>query len=198
MTVNRGLAIAAAALAVLAPLGGDVPVPGGAGEIGALDLARALRSDAGAVRIFDVRGADAREAYGIPRAEPVDPDVVTRAAARGRQGADVRAALGLEPGQTLVLVGDSAVAARALWLELRRARLAAVRYMPDGVSDWVSSIVSPVLPAEAGARARAAFEEQAELSRYFGGFPRIAAPDAEDAASTAERIGQARRRGCAF
>jgi len=75
-----------------------------------------------------------------------------------------------------------------------------VRVMPDGVREWLVDILNPTLPNDASPAARAAFQAQADLSRYFGGLPRIVPAGAvvADSTSTAHLLRSTGRRGCAF
>ena len=188
MSTNRTLAIVAGALGALALFGGDTPAPGAPGAITALEVARALRADPDAVRILDVRDRAAFDEYHLPRAvlAPSDPDALV-------------ASLGEHArGDLVVIAGGPDAGPRAAWLALRRAGVVGARYLPDATAAWLDAIVSPVLVAGADPRTRAAWEEQAELSRYFGGFPRVRAAAERPADDVADRLRQARRRGCAF
>lgn len=204
MSADRALAIAAAALGVLALFGGDTPAPGPPGPIPALEVARALRADPDGVLILDIRDEASYRSFHLPRAVPAPAEpgalVASLDGPRGRAGeADATEPRASSSRRELVIVaGGPEAEARAAWLALRRAGYARARYLPDAAAAWVEEIVSPVLPANADARARAAWAEQAELSRYFGGFPRIRAVAADSTEDAADRLRRARRRGCAF
>lgn len=207
MTTNRVLAIAAGALGALALFGGDTPAPGAPGAIGALEVARELRADPEAVVILDIRDEAEYRSFHLPRAvlAPADPGALVASLAADEAGASPsdRAGRGSARGRSsrtalVVVAGGPDAEPRAAWLALRRAGYARARYLPDATAAWVDAIVSPVLPADADARTRAAWEEQAELSRYFGGFPRVGTAADTTGDDAAERLDRALRRGCAF
>jgi len=189
VSTNRILAIAAGALGALALFGGDTPAPGAPGVISALEVARELRADPDAIHILDIRDEAAYRDFHLPRAvlAPADPEALVASLAE----ADPRTDL-------VVVAGGPDAEPRAAWLALRGAGFIRARYLPDATAAWVDAIVSPVLPADADARTRAAWEVHAELSRYFGGFPRVGTAADRPADDAADRLRQARRRGCAF
>jgi hypothetical protein len=86
---------------------------------------------------------------------------------------------------------------------LRAAGVRNALFVPGGLADWRDEVISPVLPADAPPEQAAAFERAAELSRYFGGSPRIAAPgesvtrptELAEAGPPAQ-LARTRRRGC--
>lgn len=187
---NGVLASVAGVLGLLALVGGDTPAPGGAGELTALELAAALRASPDSVVVLDVRSEAAFAEFHVPRARLTDFDPVAIVAAAGDAGAHA--------ATVIVVAGDADRDARPGWLALRRAGFDRTHYMPDVLESWLTEIVSPVLASTASARERDAWEEQAELARYFGGFPRILDPSTDTAGGTAERLRRAKRRGCAF
>lgn len=179
MSVNRVLAGAALVLGLLAPF---VPARDpDAGRLPVVELAQWLR-DRRAVRVVDLRDAEAFAAFNLPRAVSLTP-----AAAR---------TLPLSAGDTVVFYDDGSGAARAAWAAHRDGP-AAVWWLADGVTEWVDEIMNPTIAPDAAPAERAAFDRVAELSRYFGGMPRIARP-AADTASGATRFERTVRRGCAF
>jgi hypothetical protein len=74
----------------------------------------------------------------------------------------------------------------------------AVLYMRDGISDWLTEILNPRRARAESPDVVAAFEMKAELSRYFGGLPRITDDEPEGMTSTAAVLTKTKRRGCAF
>lgn len=71
-----------------------------------------------------------------------------------------------------------------------------VGFLADGVGQWLTQILNPVIYRFASPRELVAFEEHAEISRYFGGIPRYSNEPVE-AASIADQISRVRR-GCGF
>jgi rhodanese-related sulfurtransferase len=155
-------------------------------QLTALELAGWLRDRKPNLTILDVRPDSAAFAdFHLPRALHISFDRL-REVAPG-------------PGVVVVYADGSDLAARA-WLVLRALGHDSVRVMPDGVGSWLADILNPRLPSDATPGARAAFAAQAELSRYFGGLPRVMTPGEAAGADTgtAAWLRTTARRGCAF
>lgn len=195
--VNAALATGAALLGALAGgaaltgnragvLDRPLPVLIEAHQLTALELAGWLRDRKPSLTILDVRPDSAAFAdFHLPRALHVPFDHL-RDAATG-------------PGVVVVYADGSDLAARA-WLVLHALGHDSVRVMPDGVGSWLADILNPRLPSDATPEARAAFAAQAELSRYFGGLPRVVTPGEASGSDTgtAALLRTTARRGCAF
>jgi rhodanese-related sulfurtransferase len=196
--INAGLAGVAA---VLGGLAGILSLAGGrasaldqplsavveADRLSALELAAWLRDRKPNLTILDVRPDSAAfEEFRLPRA-------------RRAPLAELRA-VAPEPGTTLVVYGDGSDLAGRAWVVLKALGHDTIRVMPDGVGDWLVAILNPTLPSDAPPEARDAFAAQAELSRYFGGLPRIARPGErmDSDTGTAALLRNTVRRGCAF
>lgn len=198
MTVNRWLTIVALTLGALAGVLGDGPVPpGGPAEISALVVASTLRTIPDGIHIADIRSQEAFDNFHLPRAThlPVDQDPENPS----RLGEWLRGfdGLAIQPGDQIVIGGGPETPTRELWSEVRKAGYRA-SYMPDMVGDWVDVIVSPVRgPTEDPEKLRQ-WAEITDLSRYFGGFPRVVETLETDLANADSRLQRARRRGCAF
>jgi len=177
-------------LGALALIGGDTPAPGGSGAMGALDLAAALRADPSGVVVLDVRDREAFDEFHVPRARLVeqDPEDLTAIVADIEDSANA----------IIVVAGGPGADPKAGWLSLRRAGYDRAYYVPDILTAWLDDIISPTIAPDAGPNERAAWEAQAELSRYFGGFPRVRDAVEVDADVSAARLKRAKRRGCAF
>lgn len=191
------LAAVGLALAALAALAGSSPTgaPGGSGPaeltaslasgealLDPLDLAALIR-DRRAVRVVDVRDSSAFIRFSIPTA--------SHATLREL------AALEVGAGDPIVVYDDGAGEAVRAWLLLRRLGHPDARILTDGVAGWLDHVLAPVLPA-GSPEERAWFDRVADLSRYFGGLPRVgeppqrpAGPDRAEAAITLLS-----RRGC--
>jgi rhodanese-related sulfurtransferase len=152
-----------------------------AARISAVDLAQWLRERRD-VRIVDLRSQTAFDTFHVPRAERATAADLTTAA--------------LGAGDTLVVYGAGDGSALRVWESLWRTA-ATVRYMSDGVAEWVADVLNPTLAASATPAQRRAFERVADLSRYFGGDPRTGVVG-RDSLGTAELLHRAERRGCAF
>jgi rhodanese-related sulfurtransferase len=195
---NRVLAGTAAVLAVFALVAGD-PYPAalnftgtdsqslgmsidGAQRVTAIQLAEWVRERRPGLRVLDLRAASDYEEFNLPRAEHTSLEQL------GIAGFDSTATL-------VVYAGDTDTAQRG-WLILRALGYSDVYFMEDGVGEWLSDIMNPTISPEAPESERAEFERVAELSRYFGGLPRVEAMS-EDR-STREVLQRTIRRGCAF
>lgn len=186
--ILAGLAIA---LAGLAPLAGTADRPGrpgvaelsdelaaGAPFVDAVTLAEWIR-EGRPLRIRDVRDSSAFIRFSVPTAAHVP---LTRIADES-----------VETTRPLVLYDDGTGGAVRAWLLLRRLGHRP-RILERGVLGWIDGVISPVLPAGTPEE-RARYDRVAEVSRYFGGLPRIGdPPDRETEAGEAVRL--LTRRGC--
>lgn len=187
------LAAVAVGLALLAPLAGDRRGPGGQGVaelsaeltdgaafVDAVTLAEWIR-ERRPVRVWDVRadsGAFIR--FAVPTADHVPvaelPD----------QAVD---------STTLVVYDDGAGDAVRGWLLLRRLGHPDVRILERGVLGWIEGVISPVLPAKTPEE-RARYQRVADVSRYFGGLPRVGEPPPRAETSADQAVQLLSRRGC--
>ena len=212
--VMRGLAAAALALGLLAPLAGspykanhaaiDVPalartVAREEDHVTALELAQWIKDRRPGLRVLDVRSPEEFERYHLPTAEHLALDSLS--------------ALPFHADDTLVLYSEGGPHAAQAWVFLRALGYRNVYFLRGGLYEWLEQVMNPTLADTTGA-AREAFSRAATLSRYFGGVPRsdirppteesIALPGAAHATSavplpartTTARIDAVRRRGC--
>jgi hypothetical protein len=170
--VSAGQAVDVAALA------GEIDRE--ADHVTAIELGEWIRDRKAGLRVIDVRADSEFEAYHVPTAERVPLASI--------------ATLRPQAGQTLVLYSEGGAHAAQAWVLLRAAGHERVYFLRGGLLEWMDDVMNPVLGADA-ARARA-------VSSYFGGVPRVGAPDSSpnespnvrrDAAAAVQR---ARRRGC--
>lgn len=204
---HRLLAGAAAVLGVLALLAGgagasrrgvDVAalareVEAEADHVTARELAAWIREDRPGLRVIDVRSPAEFAEYQIPTAENLSLTALARGAFR--------------PDGTVVLYSEGGAHAAQGWMLLRARGVERVYFLREGLYEWLTQVMNPVLPAGATAGERAAFDSVAELSRYFGGVPRAGGGRVdEDASATlpgtsagggsAAAVRRVRRRGC--
>ena len=155
------LAICAAALAALAR---SPEPPPACDEISAVTLAEWIRARRPGVLVLDTRSAQAMERDGIPGA---------------RSAADFDG----DAVDTVVLYGDRRVdEAPPLRGSPRR-----VLRLHGGIEAWNRDVLFPVIRGDAPEREKSEFASRAQLSRYFGGSPRVLEPGARRTRS---------RRGC--
>ena len=184
----RLLAAAAAVAAIAAGVAGDPPSRDL--DISAVRVAEWLR-DRHDVRIYDVRARSAYDAFALPAAEHLTLSALPD--------------LSVAPTDTVIVYGerDDVNALRAQEQLLERG-VAASYVLRGGAEEWAADVLNPTLPLDATLEQETEFERVAELSRYFGGVPRRAAPtDAPPDANAATPAGGAARqldavirRGC--
>ena len=70
-------------------------------------------------------------------------------------------------------------------------------FLRGGILDWDEEVINPVLVPASAEEGRKRNERIAEVSRYFGGVPRIGEPGARvDTANSSAVLTRTRRRGC--
>lgn len=151
--VLAALAICAAALAALARSPEPPPAPD---EISAVELAGWIGARRPGLVVLDTRTPDAMERDGLPGARPV----------AGFDGADV---------DTVVLYGDRRVD-QAPPLRGNPQRVLRLR---GGIAAWNEDVLFPVIRSDASEQLQREFAHRAQLSRYFGGSPRVLDPGAQ-------------------
>ena len=158
-------------------------------SVSAAQLAEWIRQREPGLRVIDLRSPEAFEAYRIPGARRHDPDSLDRLAVSDRD--------------ELVVVTTDGTLSVQTGARLRRSSAREVLVLRDGIRGWLDEVINPELAADASPEARQRFESRAELSRYFGGQPRIGAPvGSSDGVPTRDRenieasVAGLRRRGC--
>jgi rhodanese-related sulfurtransferase len=177
---RRALALAAAlggAFAPFARVPAAAPTPDGE-RIAAIRLAEWIHERKPGLRVIDLRtGED--EYPALPGAEPAS---------------GLPSAAAFRPEETVVLVSaDGEGAAFPTWARLRAHGHFRVLVLDGGAQGWLGEVLEPTLASDATPGAGAAFQHASELSRYFGGAPRILAPGE---AAPLPRRPVARGRGC--
>jgi rhodanese-related sulfurtransferase len=71
---------------------------------------------------------------------------------------------------------DNSEAAQA-WFLLKSKNYMAVYILEGGVNKWKELILFPTLPQNATAQQKAEFDKMSEISKFFGGSPRVEATD---------------------
>jgi len=204
MSATRLLGATALALGVAAPFAGT-PASGGKAadaidvaalarmvaarqdHVSAIDLARWIRDQRPGLRVIDVRTPEAFAHFAIPTAENIPIERIPGA----RFGDE----------EMVVLYSEGGAHAAQAWVFLKAAGVRNAVFIAGGLGDWFDEVISPVLPADPPPGQAARIAEVTEISLYFGGTPRRAAPgETSTAASsdsdTAALIANARRRGC--
>ena len=181
--LHTGLAIAALTLGALAAVSGaatpDATPPS---TITALELARWIRGDKPGLRVIDVRDSQAFASFAIPGAEHVSLGRVART--------------GWKPGEIVIVYGEDESSATHAAVALRRAGVRDAFVLRGGVGEWARTIASPVLPPNPAPDEAAIAREIAEMSRWFGGVPRVGDAGATGADSLRASLARIQRRGC--
>jgi len=135
--------------------------------ISPLELAEWIHDRKPGLRIIDLRTEAEFDEYHVPRAEHVSIESAH-----------------FKASETIVLVGANA----STTLDEPSAYL-----LRGGVQGWIDDVLNPTIAADAPPDARATFKRVSEVSRYFGGIPRIVDKGQPVKANTAATV---RRRGC--
>jgi uncharacterized membrane protein YedE/YeeE/rhodanese-related sulfurtransferase len=144
-------------------------------RVTATEVASWIKDRRPGLRIIDLRSASTFDDYHVPTAEQHSVESLTM--------------LSVSRDETLVLYGsDERQAVEALTIVRGRAQ---AFILSGGVTSWLDEVMSPTLPANASTQQTAAFARVSELSRYFGGTPRIGGQ-----ASARQSVQQIRKRGC--
>jgi hypothetical protein len=160
------LAALAIGAGVLAALAGSPAPPPSPDEIGAVELAGWLRDRRPGLLVLDVRSAQAMQRDRLPGA---------------RQAAEVAGGA----VDTLVLYGDRQLEhVPAVRVSARR-----VLRLHGGIEAWNEEVLFPAIRSDAPEREQQAFAGRAQLSRYFGGAPRVLDPGMQAARGTRSRRG---------
>jgi rhodanese-related sulfurtransferase len=201
MSGTRLLGATALALGVAAPFAGAPLRGGGAIDVAALarmvatrqdhvpaiDLARWIRDQRPGLRVIDVRAPADFARFAIPTAENIPIDRILDARFRD--------------DEMVVLYSEGGAHAAQAWVFLKAAGVRNAVFIAGGLGDWFDEVINPVIPADPLPEQAAGIAEAAEISAYFGGSPRHAAPGetatvAAGDSDTAALIANARRRGC--
>jgi rhodanese-related sulfurtransferase len=126
-----------------------------------IQLARWIREARSGLEVIDTREPEQYAAGHIPTARNVPATRFDGVPAIGHS--------------TVVLYDESGLAATRLAGEVSPDGSVEVYVLERGMDGWLDDVMAPRLPDTATAAERAAFAEQAELSRWFGGLPRIVA-----------------------
>jgi len=194
MRLARRLGIGALALGLVAPFAGSPyrmqqrgldldavarAIDEGSDHVSARQLAEWIRDRRPGLRVIDVRSPDQFRDYAIPTAENLPIDRLAKSS--------------FAPDQTIVLYSQEGAHAGQAWVMLRALGVAHAVFVPGGLADWREEVLNPLLPVGGSPAERARI---AELSRYFGGSPRIEGLSRPEVAGAVQTGRGLRRRGC--
>jgi rhodanese-related sulfurtransferase len=156
-------------------------------HVDALTLAAWIRARRPGLRLVDLRSPAEFGARHLPGSENLALSDLAVAS--------------FEKRETVVLISAEGGHALQGWVLLAARGVAGVRSLSGGYAAWESEVLAPELPRDADAAARAAFAPISDLSRYFGGRPRIVDVPAAKGALSAEAgreaaLERTRRGGC--
>ena len=157
ISLRRALAALALCVGGLAAFVGTPRPPLGAEEVSAEELGQWIHDRRPGLVVLDARDAAAMQKDGLPGAQPMN-EIDGRAIA---------------PDDTVVVYSDRYLPAQTI--ESLRQRLKVRRVLPlrGGIVAWNADVLFPTLRSDASARQQRAFALRAQLSRYFGGTPRV-------------------------
>ncbi|HEX3070752.1 MAG TPA: YeeE/YedE thiosulfate transporter family protein [Thermoanaerobaculia bacterium] len=160
-------------------------------HVTAIELAEWIRGRKAGLRIVDLRTAAEFETYHVPRAERIALESLATAP--------------LRVNDAIVLISGGGAHAAQAWVLLQALGFKQVYFLRGGLQEWIDDVMNPTILATAPPDAMAEFKRVGEISRYFGGVPRIvdkmeprsanAAGD-EPSSSTSDAAAAIRRRGC--
>jgi rhodanese-related sulfurtransferase len=136
-----------------------------ADHISAPELADLIMRNDASLRVIDLRPADQFEALHIPTA--VNASVAGVLQQRWPSGS------------TIVLYSEGATHSAQAWVLLRMRGHRDVRFLREGMYEWLSRVMEPRLAIDATEAERQAFARAEPQSRFFGGQPRSSVPRAE-------------------
>ncbi len=188
MTSNQIMAGGALILALFAAVAGT-PYPAGAdgdssaSSVRVVDVAEWIRDRRAGLQVVDLRPSEAFDRFNIPTA------INVQLGGLGVAGLD-------SAGLVVVYDDGSGLAERGKTI-LHALGFDSVSVLRDGAARWVADILNPMVARDASDAERAEFDSVADLSRYFGGMPRVVDRiDLEESAAT--QLKRTLRRGCAF
>src|SRR5205823_12888729 len=160
-------------------------------HVTAIELAEWIRSRRAGLRIIDLRTQSEFETYHVPRAERIALESIASAPFR-------------TTGTIVLISGGGAHAAQA-WVLMQALGYRQVFFLRGGIREWVDDVMNPAILATASPKAMAEFKRVGEISRYFGGVPRIVdkieprgnyGESSDGPSSTSSDATAIRRRGC--
>jgi rhodanese-related sulfurtransferase len=128
-------------------------------HVTAIELAEWIRERRPGLRVVDVRSSGEFDALHIPTAERIPlTDLATTPFRRD---------------ETIVLYSEGGAHAGQGWVFLRALGYTQVYFLRGGLREWLDDVMSPTIDSRAGDSVRKAFARVSDLSRYFGGTPRV-------------------------
>jgi rhodanese-related sulfurtransferase len=131
-------------------------------EISALDLAQRIKARQPDLQLLDLRGQAEFEADRLPGARSIAQPTGSLS----------------DTGKTWVVYSARDTQAGVLASLLTGPKQSNILRLRGGYEAWSTEVLFPTLRDDAADAQRRAFEQRAQLSRYFGGSPRVRVPGA--------------------
>jgi rhodanese-related sulfurtransferase len=133
-------------------------------HVTAIELAEWIRARRPGLRVVDIRSSGEFDALHIPTAERIPLTDLAKTPFRR--------------DETIVLYSEGGAHAGQGWVFLRALGYTQVYFLRGGLREWLDDVMSPTIDLRAGDSVRKAFARVSDLSRYFGGTPRVGASTA--------------------
>jgi rhodanese-related sulfurtransferase len=130
-------------------------------HVTAIELAEWIKGRRPGLRVVDIRPAAEFAALHIPTAERIPLRDLSKTAFRR--------------DETIVLYSEGGAHAAQGWVFLRALGHERVYFLKGGIHEWLGDVMNPTISSTAGDSARKVFARVSDLSRYFGGAPRVGA-----------------------
>lgn len=128
-------------------------------HVTALELAEWIRDRRPGLRVVDIRSSGEFEALHIPTAERIALTDLAKTPFRH--------------DETIVLYSEGGAHAGQGWVFLRALGYTQVYFLRGGLREWLDDVMSPTFPIAADDSGRKIIAHNSDLSRYFGGSPRV-------------------------
>jgi rhodanese-related sulfurtransferase len=122
-------------------------------------LSSQIRDRRPGLRVVDIRSSGEFDALHIPTAERIPLSDLSRTPFRR--------------DETIVLYSEGGAHAGQGWVFLRALGYTQVYFLRGGLREWLDDVMAPTIAPTAGDSAKKAFAHVSEISRYFGGSPRV-------------------------
>jgi rhodanese-related sulfurtransferase len=130
-------------------------------HVTAIELAEWIRERRPGLRVVDIRSSGEFDALHIPTAERIPLSDLPKTPFRR--------------DETIVLYSEGGAHAGQGWVFLRALGYTQVYFLRGGLREWLDEVMSPAIAPTATDSVRKAFARVSDLSRYFGGSPRVGA-----------------------
>ena len=131
-------------------------------HVTAIELAEWIRDRRPGLRVVDIRSSEEFNALHIPTAERIPLSDLPKTPFR-------RDAI-------IVLYSEGGTHSGQGWVFLRALGYRQVYFLRGGLREWLDDVISPRIPVTGADSAKKAFAQISDLSRYFGGSPRVGDP----------------------